>query len=686
MRLIQFVKFLLMLITCLSYIPTMSQTTGHSAIKGKIMGQDRKSIPYAQIFIKSLNIGTVSGTSGEYILERVPEGVYKLSVSYLGYSTQSRTIEIDRGKTYELDFMLTQDSRGLDEIIIKGKTNVQKVEETGFNVNAIETKQFQNTTLDINQIIGQKAGVRIRETGGLGSNFNFFLNGLSGRQVKFFLDGQPLENVGAVFNLNNIPSNLIERVDIYKGAVPIQLGADALVGAINLVTKQDFRNFLDVSYSYGSFNTHRGNVSAKWRNPESGLTLGVRSFYNYSDNNYTMRNVETVSEGQFITGDFERFHDSFESYLGNLEMGFTNVAWADRFMLGIVYGSLDKDVQTSSRGSLTSDGALSLPSYGQAVQEEESARYTLRHNKNDLGVKGLDADIFLSYNTLRSTNIDTTSNRYNWEGRIISSGGISGELNFDKTLFVFEQDMFLGNVGLTYDLNETHQLCTNFTWSYLERTGENTFLADEEDPFREPNTLDKKVLGLAYRWKAFDEKLETTFSGKYFDLGILARESRHFASGELSVADLVTKESFFGYGMASRYFINEQLKVKASYERAYRLPEAFEIFGDGLLVLASPNIVPESSHNVNLGGTWQKRLGNERDLRLEANGFLRVVDNVIFPTQGGIFVSYDNIQNILIKGIEGELRYKGSKGFEAGLNVTYQDVLNNVEFLPGTSQ
>ena len=354
-------KFFLFLIFCLSGISVRSQTSNQSILQGRITDKSGNAISHAQVFIESLNIGTVTTASGEYILKKVPEGVYKVSVSFLGFQPISKTVKLSGIGTTQLDFTLVEESRELYEVVVEGQKETDAIEEQAFNVKSLDIKKFENTSLDINQILGQTAGVRIRETGGLGSDFNFFLNGLSGRQVKFFLDGQPLENFGSLFNLNNIPSNLVERVDIYKGAVPIQLGSDALGGAINVVTKQNIVNYLDLSYSFGSFNTHRANLSGSWRNKNSGFTLGLQSFFNFSDNDFIMKDLKTVSEGEFITGDFKRFHDRFKSYLGNLEIGFTNVSWADRIMIGFGHGALNKDLQTSSRGSTTPDGAFAIP-------------------------------------------------------------------------------------------------------------------------------------------------------------------------------------------------------------------------------------------------------------------------------------------------------------------------------------
>src|SRR5690606_14882056 len=102
--------------------------------------------------------------------------------------------------------------------------------------------------------------------------FKFSLNGFSGKSVKFFLDGIPMDNFGPALSLNNFPSNMAERIEIYKGVVPISLGADALGGAVNIITRSN-SNYLDASYSVGSFNTHQLGLNGAYTNPENGLAL-----------------------------------------------------------------------------------------------------------------------------------------------------------------------------------------------------------------------------------------------------------------------------------------------------------------------------------------------------------------------------------------------------------------------------
>ena len=111
------------------------------------------------------------------------------------------------------------------------------------------------------------------------------------KTVKVFIDGVPMDNFGSSFQMNNIPINLAERVEVYKGVVPIWLGGDALGGAINIVTSSKPRTYVDASYSFGSFNTFKTAVNAGYTS-KSGFTTEINAFQNYSDNNYCV-NVET---------------------------------------------------------------------------------------------------------------------------------------------------------------------------------------------------------------------------------------------------------------------------------------------------------------------------------------------------------------------------------------------------------
>lgn len=194
---------------------------------------------------------TFSGVSGSSV---------DVSVSALGFQHLRQALTLGKaGVVYT--FSMQGRETAIDEVSVLGFTPVKEVNRQAYNVTAIDATKLYNTTMNIANALDRVAGVRVRESGGVGSNFNLSLNGFSGNHVRYFIDGIPMDNMGSSFQINNIPINLAERVEVYKGVVPIWLGSDALGGAINIVTSMKPRNFVDASYSYGSFNTHRTVVN-----------------------------------------------------------------------------------------------------------------------------------------------------------------------------------------------------------------------------------------------------------------------------------------------------------------------------------------------------------------------------------------------------------------------------------------
>jgi outer membrane receptor protein involved in Fe transport len=197
----------------------------NSSISG-IVKDSTTTISGASVVLKNTKTGITTDSKGYFELTNLVKGAYTIQISYLGYIAESRRITLKEGEKLNINFSLKRDLRLLNDVAIDAKTKTREIKESGFSVNAIETKKFANTTADLNQILNRSTGVRIREQGGLGSDFKFSINGLSGKQVKFFIDGIPMDVMGSAMSLNNIPVNLAERLEVYKGVVPVQLGTN----------------------------------------------------------------------------------------------------------------------------------------------------------------------------------------------------------------------------------------------------------------------------------------------------------------------------------------------------------------------------------------------------------------------------------------------------------------------------
>lgn len=239
---------------------------------------------FATVYLKGTNYGGTTNEEGIYHLQ-APAGEYTLVVSAIGYKTIEKSVRLVRGERTKMNVVISPQATELDEVVVVSN-GVTRLKRSAFNAVALDTKALQNSTQNLSEALAQAPGMKIRESGGVGSDMQLMMDGFTGKHIKIFIDGVPQEGVGSSFGLNNIPVNYAERIEVYKGVVPVGFGTDAIGGVINIITKKN-RNkwFLDASYSYGSFNTHKSYVNFG-QTFRSGLTYEINVFQNYSDNNY----------------------------------------------------------------------------------------------------------------------------------------------------------------------------------------------------------------------------------------------------------------------------------------------------------------------------------------------------------------------------------------------------------------
>ncbi|MDR2282320.1 MAG: TonB-dependent receptor plug domain-containing protein, partial [Sphingobacterium sp.] len=391
-------------------------------VEGTVRSTNREALAGVGVKITEAGKLTQTDAKGYFSFSGLKSGRYSLQAWAVGYDTLKQDIEVLDGKSISLELVLLRRNQEIQIVDVEGRSKAQAIKETGFNVNVIETKAYANTNSDINQILNRSTGVRIREQGGLGSNFSFSLNGLSGNHIKFFIDGVPLESMGAGLTFNNIPVNIVERIEVYKGVVPAYLGSDALGGAVNLVTNRDRNKFMDLSYSLGSFNTHRSALSAGYKDPKTGLTFNLNAYHNYSDNNYKMYTNPKAgvwlevpvkdANGNYSSYDTlssaRRFHDAYQSSMGQLEVGVRDKKWADVAVFGFTYAGTDKDIQT---------GATQDRPFGKVTSETQSYTPNIRYRKDRLWVDGLSATMYGNLAFSKTIITDTSSfNTYMWTG------------------------------------------------------------------------------------------------------------------------------------------------------------------------------------------------------------------------------------------------------------------------------
>lgn len=562
-----------------------------------------------------------------------------------------------------------KDSVILDNVTITGKSKTQRLREGALAVNAIDVRSIVSSISSLNGIIDRTAGVKLREEGGVGSDFDLSINGMSGNSVRYFIDGVPLDTKGSGVTLTNLPVNLIDHIEIYKGVVPTWLSSDALGGAVNIVTNRKKVNYLDASYGIGSYHTHKGDLNAQYVF-KNGLTIRPTFGVNYSKNDYMMHGVEVWNEEsrEYIAADRRRFHDDYLSALGLVEVGFTDKWWADEFFVSVSYNKVEKEVQT---------GQIQTKVVGEAERRSEAWSLSANYQKRDFLLKNLTASLSLSHTWDHAQTIDTVYRKYDWNGDFIKSSRneITGRA---RTLRHYKRPLTIGRADIRYRFNDMHLLNLSYA---LNRTGNDRW-DDVDKSFEAANdVLAKHIIGLSYNQTLFGGILNNTFFLKdYVNHLDINQTDIPTVTGSREVQGSSTSNDLGG-GIGIKVQPIEPLALKASYEHSVRLPLARELLGNGTTIYANVALEPEKSENFNIGlfGTLRH---NDHTLSYEVNGFLRYVDNYIQPqvSEKEGMMQYVNVPAVHIKGVEGELRYDWQQRLQIVGNVTWQDARDRQEF------
>ncbi|MDM8338452.1 carboxypeptidase-like regulatory domain-containing protein [Mediterranea massiliensis] len=644
-------------------------------LSGRVLSSEKEIIDFATVYLKGTNQGGITNAEGIYHL-KARAGRYTLVVSAVGYKTVEMPIELQSGQRQKQNITLTADVQQLDEVTVVS-TGVSRVKRSAFNAVAVDTKELQNTTKNLSEALAKAPGMKLRESGGVGSDMQVMMDGFSGKHVKVFIDGIPQEGTGSSFGLNNIPVGFAERIEVYKGVVPVGFGTDAIGGVINIVTnKQRRRWFADASYSYGSFNTHKSNVRFG-QTLKNGFTYEINAFQNYSDNDYyvdaPVLNFETGSFNEKELARVRRFNDTYHNEAVVAKAGFVDQKWADRLMLGFIWSHMYKDIQTGVRQKTV---------FGEKHRFGHSLIPSVEYSKRNLLLKGLDLMLSANYNRNATTNVDTAHYKYNWLGEK-SPLNTPGEQS--RQYSRADNDNWNATATLNYRAGRIHLFTLNHVLSTFHRDNTSLLAAEAQtDPIAKQTR--KNITGLSYRLMPSDRWNLSAF-GKYY---------RQYVAGPMAEDDTGSNYvrtsrtvSSWGYGAAGTYFILDGLQAKLSYERAYRLPTIEEMFGDEDLESGQISLRPESSHNLNLSLSYAKTLGRH-SFYLEGGLVYRdthdyIQRNVQDLSGGKENATYINYGNVLTKGYNLSARYSLGRWLSLGGNYTQMDVRDNERYQIGST-
>ena len=614
--------------------------------------------------------------TGTYLLEIASGDFIAFDQAFIEGASLRKDIRLDNAKDYELD-----------EVAVRAESIKTTMEKKGFAVNVVSTEEAAQRNIQTNELLNTTVGVKIRQNGGLGSQVQYSLNGLSGSAVRIFIDGIPISTFGSAFNLNSIPPSMIQQIEVYKGVVPGHLSDDALGGAINIVLDKSAGTNLNASVSYGSFNTLQASVNGLYRFEDSGFTIKASGFHNYSNNDYKVsgRSIVVTGLGGVQTPiTARRFNDAYRSTGGVVQVGYTNVEWADQFYLGFTGSDDYNEVQHGA--------FMTIMPYKGRFYESDVALANLTYQKKDLFTKGFEVNINGYYGTRNRQLSDTVAAAYSWNGeRAIDFRGDEYEYTWGSqqeggpTLAKISRNVASIRTGLAYAFNDNHKVLLNHVYSGIDREDSDALRPLLENTFVGTRDLHKNIVSLTYEVNAFNDRLKASLFGKYYQQKTISKDPAVVTNeaGERVIVDEVvsSNKEFQGYGFAASYGLTPEVFLLASAEKAIRLPNETEIFGnDGDNVVANSSINPEQSNNYNLGFRLGAFNFNKHRVTLSTNFFTRnIKDRIGLPIETSLNVDdelivYVNQGSGTSQGFDAQVNYVYNNNLSANFNISKFDL------------
>ncbi len=296
----KYLYFIILLI-----IPSIVSLAQVGQIKGKVTNEiNNESLPFSNIFIDGTDYGASSDFDGNYIISGLKPGIYRLTVSSLGFDTKiTEEIQVSPGRIVNLDIQMRESTVTLSEVTVEAQM-FEKNEESPVSLRSIGLSEIENSpgaNRDISKVIQNLPGVAAFP----GQNRNdIIVRGGASNESKFYLDDIEIPNInhfatqGASGGTNGIlNADFIRNVDFYSGAFPANRG-NALSGVFNFKQIDGNREEMRFKGSLGA-----AEVSLTLDGPISENTTYVvsarRSYLNFLFQLIGLPFLPTFNDAQF---------------------------------------------------------------------------------------------------------------------------------------------------------------------------------------------------------------------------------------------------------------------------------------------------------------------------------------------------------------------------------------------------
>ena len=302
--------------------------------KGSVHGTvrvDNKKQAFASISVSSdPTNGFITDSKGYFHIDNIPFGTHTITTSFVGYNQVSKTIVLnENNQELELNFNLVENINSLDEIVITGTKTNKRQTNSPVIVGIINSVTLENVqACNLSEGLKFQPGLRV-ETDCQTCNYTQLrMNGLSGGYSQILINGRPIFSpLTGLYGLEQLPTNMIDRIEVVKGGGSSLYGSSAIGGSVNVITKIPKKNSFELNSFYQNINGKSddivlsGNASLVSKNKNSGVAFffnhRAREWYDENGDHYSeLPKLENTSFGTnlfFLPNDNEKLEISISN-------------------------------------------------------------------------------------------------------------------------------------------------------------------------------------------------------------------------------------------------------------------------------------------------------------------------------------------------------------------------------------
>ena len=289
---------------------TDAAIVGHVTCKGEHLYS-------VMIFIRNTNIGTSTDQTGHFSINNAPIGKNLVRAQLLGYMTKDVEVDLKENETKEIKFELEEDLIGLNEVVVTANRNETNRQAAPVIVNVISPKIFQAANaVCLSEGLSYQPGLRIENNCQNCGFQQVRINGLEGPYSQVLIDSRPIYSaLSGVYGIEQIPVNMVERVEVVRGGGSALYGSNAIAGTINVITKEPLGNSFDVTENFSLIDGKTGDntISLNGSFVSDNRKAGINMFSTHRKRDHYDANGDGFSELGMINGDAIGFRSYYKT-------------------------------------------------------------------------------------------------------------------------------------------------------------------------------------------------------------------------------------------------------------------------------------------------------------------------------------------------------------------------------------